>query len=674
MKLVAIYLIENTLPRVLGEDHEGVMLNLGGKYLYTITGKFEDNSINILRRLNDSYFENTLWGENISSINTLVGANGVGKSTILKNILNRRNTIDIYEFEDDKVAYKIHSQYEDYAIDINSDNKSWLTDLEIETYSKPYLNRLYYSPLLDYELSDINSPINLSSYRSKSIEEYFFKSLERQVNFLSNEELVNRISDIYNDFPFFESIELSLKRYSLNDFLKVYEGTSVGGKTDINKVQGFLETPKSMYDSKGINYNLERLWDLEDYKGFKEDNYTINDDNQIKYFELIILSMCFLDDTFGMFPETGDEIQIEEVLNANTFEDRLNLFFKKRICNTNIFYHKELKELGEFYTLSSSDLILRQIDNYRIKNANEDFNGKNIIRSIVDVYGTIYNFYKVLTEYSTKESLSFLFDTENVKKLFTLLSEYKMFSEKMSGLVKIVKVFDFHPSKLLSSGEKSILDFYSSLNWYLHNQSLKGTIDKLNNVNLLLDEPELGYHPLWKKKFIHAINTTLPVLFKHYWGEDFTLHIIFTTHDPLTLSDIPKQNIIYLKKNKETKLTKVLSENEKANMKSFGANIHDLLSDSFFIDDGLIGDFAKSKIKEVINWINGNEKISEIKKETEYFREELAKYEKIIELIDDKVIKLKLAEMISDLTSKDDIYNKVIDNEIEFLKRKKRRL
>ena len=36
--------------------------------------------------------------------------------------------------------------------------------------------------------------------------------------------------------------------------------------------------------------------------------------------------------------------------------------------------------------------------------------------------------------------------------------------------------------------------------------------------------------------------------------------------------------------------------------KTFGANIHTLLSDSFFLEDGLIGEFAKGKINEIIDF------------------------------------------------------------------------
>ena len=64
--------------------------------------------------------------------------------------------------------------------------------------------------------------------------------------------------------------------------------------------------------------------------------------------------------------------------------------------------------------------------------------------------------------------------------------------------------------------------------------------------------------------------------------------------------------IVYLKK--EGDKTTVLEGKDRP-QKSFGANIHDLLADSFFIGDGLIGDFAKEKI---------NETIEELKKDGTY--------------------------------------------------------
>lgn len=66
------------------------------------------------------------------------------------------------------------------------------------------------------------------------------------------------------------------------------------------------------------------------------------------------------------------------------------------------------------------------------------------------------------------------------------------------------------------------------------------------------------------------------------------------------MSDIPAKNILFLKSN-ENKSTAVLE-----NKKSFGANIHELLGDNFFLtdDDIYIGEFAKNKISDTIDWLN----------------------------------------------------------------------
>jgi hypothetical protein len=47
-------------------------------------------------------------------------------------------------------------------------------------------------------------------------------------------------------------------------------------------------------------------------------------------------------------------------------------------------------------------------------------------------------------------------------------------------------------------------------------------------------------------------------------------------------------------------------------------------------------------------------------------------YKKVISLIDEKVVKMKLTEMITDVTTDDNYYNQIIDKEIEYLQNKKR--
>ena len=136
----------------------------------------------------------------------------------------------------------------------------------------------------------------------------------------------------------------------------------------------------------------------------------------------------------------------------------------------------------------------------------------------------------------------------------------------------------------LSHGEQMI--FGQLLNIYFFSISR-------DNLIFLFDEPELALHPNWQKQYLHEVITLCQKMKKEY-------QFIFTTHSPFLLSDIPKQNIIFLDTDKKGNCKVVDGLKEKK--QTFGANIHTLLSDSFFMEDGLMGEFAKSKINEIIDF------------------------------------------------------------------------
>ncbi len=86
--------------------------------------------------------------------------------------------------------------------------------------------------------------------------------------------------------------------------------------------------------------------------------------------------------------------------------------------------------------------------------------------------------------------------------------------------------------------------------------------------------------------------------FLEYFHKKF--HLVLTSHSPFVLSDIPKENVIFLEKDEKTGNCKnVTSE---ININTFGANIHTLLSHGFFMKDGLMGEFAKEKIQSIIKY------------------------------------------------------------------------
>ena len=141
-----------------------------------------------------------------------------------------------------------------------------------------------------------------------------------------------------------------------------------------------------------------------------------------------------------------------------------------------------------------------------------------------------------------------------------------------------------------------------------------------------------------------------------------TLQIIFTTHDALTLSDLPNDKISYLKRLEDNSIKVFHQEDSNRPSKSFGANITDLLADSFFVDDGLIGDFAKEKIQETIKWLNDINRDASKK----WY------YESVIKIIDEPIVQRKLSEMYDEIFN-EDLEVQTLDQQIKFLENLKSR-
>jgi hypothetical protein len=222
-------------------------------------------------------------------------------------------------------------------------------------------------------------------------------------------------------------------------------------------------------------------------------------------------------------------------------------------------------------------------------------------------------------------------------------------------------LFGFTPLINISSGEQHFLNLFSVL--YYHAENIKAGVDidihsfdSLeyidNDILLLLDEGDNAFHPQWKKEYVKTLRSIVPVIFAGY-----NIQIIITSHDPLTLSDIPKNNIVFLERG--TSGTVIGNSSLKH---TFGANISDLLKDSFFLNDGQIGNFVGDIIDESIKEIQSGD----IKTERRHA------LERIIKTIDEPIIKFKLAEMLSSSSGDSEFERELLDIEIKRLQEKRR--
>lgn len=155
------------------------------------------------------------------------------------------------------------------------------------------------------------------------------------------------------------------------------------------------------------------------------------------------------------------------------------------------------------------------------------------------------------------------------------------------------------------------------------------------NTLLLIDEGDILLHPNWQKKYVHYLLKFI----EDNISKKF--HLVLTSHSPFILSDLPKENVIFLEKYKKDE-----DENQKEgncknvskdiNIETFGANIHTLLSHGFFMKNGLMGEFAKEKINEAIKYLN-QKTLTE--KKINYC-------ENIISIIGEPILKQQLQKML----------------------------
>ena len=128
--------------------------------------------------------------------------------------------------------------------------------------------------------------------------------------------------------------------------------------------------------------------------------------------------------------------------------------------------------------------------------------------------------------------------------------------------------------------------------------------------------------------------------------KNLEIEIIFTTHSPILLGDMPKGNVIYL-----TEESGKIQAKRNFSKNTFGQNIYVLFQDSFFLDDPL-GQFASGKLQEILGDITKiRVKLDTNNKKTFSEEEKKRLLKKINDIRDrsrlfgDRVVRFKLLEL-----------------------------
>jgi|GEM_PF-1619394 hypothetical protein len=626
-------------------NYEKVELNLSDKFI------IKYNYSNKVIEITPNKYYVSIYPEHITNINVIVGKNSVGKTNLLdvlglKTDDRKKNNAEfevIYKNKNNGIGYRIphdieaeikHSIY--FFIyymgkDANDQDLFCFEGNDIESFKN--ILKLESGLEIGYWRSKYWFAFICNYSEGKLIHKYDLNVRLGEYKTESHEDGLRYYGDHRSEQD--KLVILSL-RENLSD--KYYDFRSTKAEDDY-KISVPRRTAK--FQSKLLAMKVEML-----IKQLQKPERQMFKDN--KYMLKIRYNSFFLSD--------GVDDRDKLVMSCSYKE--LN-GSEKEVC-------KVLEAFVQYYFKSIYDHPTNEIR----KNIEGQLSEINIkIKSFEEYKNYYFNIIKILSDcfFSDKDG------TQHVLKCYMALAEELSnnknitFSKdyislnitkqvRINELIKVIDVtidekiksdfnemfsvfggfFDYSIENL-SDGENAYLSFFASL----YEQISLLTPSKENYI-ILLDEPESRMHPELTRNFINEL-----ILFLKDLNEDKKkFQVIISTHSPFILSDIQSNNIIYLEKDNVGHCKPV-----KITLNTFGANIHTLLKDGFFMTSTM-GEFATNKIKEVISFIDESDARNVTEMQKNYWLY-------IINSIGEPLIQNRMLKMFNDkfLLNYTDLYN-----------------
>ena len=157
----------------------------------------------------------------------------------------------------------------------------------------------------------------------------------------------------------------------------------------------------------------------------------------------------------------------------------------------------------------------------------------------------------------------------------------------------------------MSSGERQLLYSFSYILYHMMNiQSIVDDDNRIpyKHINLVFDEAELYYHPKYQRDFLDMLLRCLTWCKNKGKDPMKSIHILIATHSPFLLSDILRENTLYMREGKP-------DQNDKP--QTFGANLYDMMKSSFFLEANAMGAVSSNKIEKMIEKANKHQVVKD---------------------------------------------------------------
>ena len=565
---------------------------------------------------NESYVN--LFDKNILGVTGIVGKNGAGKSSIINAIkMLKGNLIGItsaliFTVRDNK-SKKLYTCFY---------NGGSLTEMP----------RLEVGVSYDNEIEQLYSDSVCSGYFIKEIsgvENLYVENMPFSLNDINLCYFSNAL-DSQNEMFFGDIFNLSTN-YRLEKFLEGY----INRVVVLNKRQRRQREINPLFSHLG-QYQKSELKSMLSFLSYAKTRKTTNNLPQLP--ETIVFT--FERDDVDFLLEDGESY----LLNISPFLKRLDqiagTMFKaldnpatrfSNLVMLSTFYHilrwrkfsererSDVRDIVVFLANEPDSMFfvnLRQIMTQQLFTSNLLTDGIGLRSLLSDHFFALIddlefiNFRKLGSDIRS-------FEVGVSNKLWPILSMVHDIQQLDSNFF-----VDYQWGGGLSTGQEAFIAHFARL--YDVKRKMKS-----RPIWLLIDEGDLHFHPEMQKGYFKELLSFLNFLYPKN-----KIQVILATHSPFIVSDLPKQNLLFMKQDASGNCGEDL-ENIRQN--TFGANIHDLFKDSLFLSGSLIGDFAKDKIQELIDWCLSNNKSIQ----------RAAEVRKTIAIIGEPIIRTKLAEMVA---------------------------
>lgn len=585
--------------------------NVGFCFSNKYSISFQENTLVIKENEN---FVKDFFSNKISNLTGIVGENGTGKTTVLNYLNEFLNNGNNHRDEDALFIYSSGDSILYYSKDVITYNKEKFK-LQKQTYKQ---FEEAFSKVTMLMLSNYIDTHNMLS--STTITE----SLAHHQNYTSNALLLQ------NATPFGV---FSNKKEDKRNFTDHVRKFNVGELQRIVQFTNWVRRNKFELPVTIPKFLNIKLGELVEY---------YDEEEELKDF------------TIELFSKLDGEQKRFEAFKLGIIRHLLQAFFYQASYYYQTFGTVEFPLIKNYFTEAFNKVTNRNYTSFNksILNAfDKCFKDKKLANS-QNTISYIIAFLNFLQDFNVKEHnndtlVSFDF-TRNIEAFYKFLDLYSAIDLRHDFL-SFEFVHELGGEASYSSGEYSILTTLARINEVVARF-------KVSPFITMIDEAELALHPNWQRKFLKLLLNFLDVRLNN---SQQNTQVIITSHSPFILSDLPNHCVVYLK-NVDGKT--ISTTNLDSKTETFGANIHELFTDSFFMDNELVGEFAKEKIHKLIERLNSKENYNE---------EEYKIYKKEIDIIGEPFIRYKLFEkLMTGASDKDkDLIIEERENELKMLKK-----